>query len=374
MDKIKRFFECLMPVSICNLECPYCYVIQENRRKMQLADLPYSPEHIARALRKDRVGGTCWISICGVGETFVQTEIVEIVGLLLKEGHYVNVTTNGTLTKQFKRLIAVCGTNINHLHLSFSLHYLELKKHDLLETFFNNIQMVRDAGASILVQINLCDEYIPYIDEIKDICINKIGALPQVALTRDESARPMKIFTEMTDEQYYRYGSLFESKLFDFTYHNFNIKREEFCYAGDWSGVLNLQTGWLSKCYANDEGQNIFEDLNKPIRFEAIGRNCKNFYCVNSSHFMSLGVIPSVKTPSYAALRNREEAKWYTKDMLCFLNGKLENNNKKYGIVRKCKLAWNNSYYENNRVKATIKAMLPLKIVKIVKCIRKNNS
>ena len=256
-------------------------------------------------MRKDRVGGTCWISICGVGETFVQTEIVEIVGLLLKEGHYVNVTTNGTLTKQFKRLIAVCGTNINHLHLSFSLHYLELKKHDLLETFFNNIQMVRDAGASILVQINLCDEYIPYIDEIKDICINKIGALPQVALTRDESARPMKIFTEMTDEQYYRYGSLFESKLFDFTYHNFNIKREEFCYAGDWSGVLNLQTGWLSKCYANDEGQNIFEDLNKPIRFEAIGRNCKNFYCVNSSHFMSLGVIPSVKTPSYAALRNK---------------------------------------------------------------------
>ena len=107
MDKIKRFFECLMPVSICNLECPYCYVIQENIRKMQLADLPYSPEHIARALRKDRVGGTCWISICGVGETFVQTEIVEIVGLLLKEGHYVNVTTNGTLTKQFKRLIAV---------------------------------------------------------------------------------------------------------------------------------------------------------------------------------------------------------------------------------------------------------------------------
>ena len=52
MDKIKRFFECLMPVSICNLECPYCYVIQENRRKMQLADLPYSPsilpEHCER--------------------------------------------------------------------------------------------------------------------------------------------------------------------------------------------------------------------------------------------------------------------------------------------------------------------------------------
>ena len=56
MAKIKRFFECLVPVSVCNLECPYCYIIQEDRRKMTLADMPYSPEHIARALRPERVG------------------------------------------------------------------------------------------------------------------------------------------------------------------------------------------------------------------------------------------------------------------------------------------------------------------------------
>ena len=175
MEKIKRFFECLMPVSVCNLECPYCYVIQENRRKMKLANLYYSPEHIAKALRKERVGGTCWISICGVGETFVQNETVELVSLLLKEGHYVNVTTNGTLSKPFKRLIELCGDNIRHLHLSFSLHYLELKKHNLLETFFENIQNVHSAGASILVQINLCDDYIPYLEEIKNISGIKDG-------------------------------------------------------------------------------------------------------------------------------------------------------------------------------------------------------
>ena len=93
MEKIKRFFECLMPVSVCNLECPYCYVIQENRRKMKLANLYYSPAHIAKALRKERVGGTCWISICGVGETFVQNETNLLV--CFERRTLCNVTRNG---------------------------------------------------------------------------------------------------------------------------------------------------------------------------------------------------------------------------------------------------------------------------------------
>ena len=109
MAKIKRFFECLVPVSVCNLECPYCYIIQEDRRKMALADMPYSPEHIARALRPERVGGTCFISICGAGETLAQKEVVPIVGELLKEGHFVNITTNGTLSRRFDELIEACG-------------------------------------------------------------------------------------------------------------------------------------------------------------------------------------------------------------------------------------------------------------------------
>lgn len=59
------------------------------------------------------------------------------------------------------------------------------------------------------------------------------------------------------------------------------------------SGVLNLQTGELKKCYANLDSVNIFENIDEPIRFEPVGRKCHNIYCVNSSHFMSLGVIPN---------------------------------------------------------------------------------
>lgn len=337
MDKPKRFFECLLPVTVCNLECSYCYVIQENRRAMKMAELRYSPEHIAKALRPERVGGTCWISICGAGETLAQKECTDIVMHLLNEGHYVNITTNGTLTKKFDELIEKCGDKINHLHLSFSLHYVELKKKHLLDSFFKNVKKMRSAGASILVQINLCDEYVPYIDEIKEICKKEVGAYPQVALTRDESVRPMKILTQYGDKQYYENGEKFDSPLFRFTCKNFNVQRKEYCYAGEWSGVLNLQTGWLTKCYANPKGQNIFDDIDKPIEFSAVGTRCQHLYCVNSSHFMSLGVIPSIESPTYSELRNRKEAGWYTPEMESFLNRKLEEKNKRRShIVEYC--------------------------------------
>lgn len=333
----KRFFECLLPVSACNLKCPYCYIIQEGKREMKLADLPYSPEHIAKALRKERVGGTCWISICGAGETLVQPEAVGIIKCLLAEGHYVNVTTNGTLTARFNELISACGDTIKRLHVSFSLHYLELKKRGLLDAFFDNVIKIRDAGASILVQINMCDEYSPYIDEIKSAVKEKVGAYPQAALTRDESTIPMKIWTVKTASEYFAEGESFCSPLFRFTFDQFNKKHKEFCYAGDWSGVLNLQTGWLKKCYANAEGQNIFEDIDRPIDFEAVGKECRNLYCVNSSHFISLGVIPSIKAPTYAELRNRKEANWYSEDMEKFLSHKLEESNKKYPLTKRIK-------------------------------------
>lgn len=57
MDTIKRFFECLIPVTACNLKCSYCYVIQRNNRKHEIARLKYTPEQIGRALRQERLGG-----------------------------------------------------------------------------------------------------------------------------------------------------------------------------------------------------------------------------------------------------------------------------------------------------------------------------
>lgn len=342
MEKIKRFVECLIPVTACNLKCDYCYVIQQNRRKNEIPKFKYSPEHIGKALSKERLGGTSYISICGAGETLIQKEVIQIVKEILKQGHFVNVTTNGTLTERFNEIILFPKEMLERLHFAFSFHYLELINRNLLDTFLENVQKVKEAGCSFVVQLNLYDKYMPYIDEIKRICKEKIGAYPQVAATRNEdeveTAGIYKLYTGKTNDEYVKEGKKFDSPLFDFTMKNFMVKRKEFCYAGDWSIILNLVTGNVKRCYCEKEDQNIFEDLSKPIEFKAVGNSCRSAFCFNSSHFMSLGVIPEVDdAPTYAKLRNREEANWYNPRMNEFLNSKLSESNNQYTTIKKVK-------------------------------------
>lgn len=282
-------------------------------------------------------GGGTYFSICGAGETTLQNEIADITYSILKNGHYVNITTNGTIGKRLKEIVEKAGEYVSHLHFAFSLHYLELKRLGLLNTFFDNVNMVRAAGASFMVQINLCDEYIPYLQEIEDICIERVGAKPQVAATRKEEKALQKIelLTEHTEAEYQKYGDEFDSPLFRFTMKNFNVKRKEFCYAGDWAGNLDLSNGRFRRCYSSYVFQDIFKNPDESIRFLAMGTHCGSPFCMNSSHFMSLGVIPEIETPSYAELRDREEAGWYTEDMKEFLSGRLYDSNEKYGPIKK---------------------------------------
>lgn len=304
---------------------------------MKLSQLKYSPEQIGEALNLKRWGGTCYFSICGAGETTLQPELPDIVFNILKQGHFVNITTNGSLTKQLVAILERCRPYIEHLHFAFSFHYIELKKQHLIDVFFDNFQLCKKYGASAIVQFNLCDEYITHLETIKKLCLDKTGALPQVAATRQEGKKLKKInlMTHLSPEKYNELGKQFKSPLFDFTMNNFNVKRREFCYAGDWSATLNLSTGIMKRCYASALFQNIFENPHTPIRFFAVGHYCQAPFCMNSSHFMTLGVIPEIQTPSYAALRDRQNAHWYTSTMKQFLSGKLQESNCQYGPCKK---------------------------------------
>ena len=337
MDKIKRFFECLIPVPICNLRCGYCYITQRDGWNEKPTPFKYTPEQIGQALTKERLGGTCYFSLCGSGETLVPKETVAIAQHLLANGHYVNITTNGTLTNRFKRILEFPPKHLERLHLSFSFHYLELAEHNKLHTFFANIKRVRESGCSYLLQINLCDEYLPHMDDIRRLCIEHTGALPQVAATRKENdlIRDIELYTEHSREEYIESARTFNSPLFDFTMKNFGVKPTEFCYAGDWSGTLNLGTGALARCYASRITQDIFKEPTKPISFVAVGSHCGSLFCMNSSHFMSLGVIPTVSAPSYASLRNRSGAGWYSERMQYFLGSRLHESNPPYTALRR---------------------------------------
>lgn len=258
---------------------------------------------------------------------------IEIVYEMLRNGHFVNVTTNGTLNKRFKEIVSSFPEDyLERLHFSFSFHFNELKRTNKIEDFFENIALVKKAGCSFVVQINLCDEYIPYLDDIKSLCMDKLKAYPQVAATRQEKSirNNVQLMTALSEAEYYKIGCQFNSPLFEFTMKNFNVPRHEFCYAGDWSGQLDLSTGVFSRCYGSCYKQDIFVNPKEAIQFQAMGHKCNSLFCMNSSHFMSLGIIPELTTPSYAALRNRTSGGWYTERMYNFLNQKLSDNNELY--------------------------------------------
>ena len=189
MDKIKKFIDCYIPVCNCNLKCNYCYISTwesfkqiENSKKIE-----FSPELIRKALSKKRWGGSLMLNFCAAGETLLCNELIPIVEQLLEEGHYCMIVTNGTITPKFKKLTELPQESRNKLFIKFSYHYLELKRLNLLDVFFENVNRMKDAGISYTVEVTPSDEYIPYIEEIKQTCLERVGALPHITVCRIEN-------------------------------------------------------------------------------------------------------------------------------------------------------------------------------------------
>ena len=319
---ISRFFECLVPISSCNLYCEYCYVIQGNRRNIKIPGISYSVSQFRKAISLDRLGGVCFFSFCGSGETLLCEELPELVQVALETGHIVNITNNGTITQKIDHFLNLPIQYQKNLLFSFSLHYTELKKRNLLGVFAKNVKNVMKSDISCFVSLNLCDDYIENINQIKEYCLDNFGVLPQVALTRIEGDG-YSIFSKLTPEEYKSYGDTFQSPLFEYTYNNFKVKREEYCHAGEVSYCLNLATGDLKRCYAETPFMNFFDESITEIPRLPIGKYCKSKYCVNSSHFLSLGAIPDFDNTSYAFLRQRENG-WIKNNVLVELSQKLK--------------------------------------------------
>lgn len=340
MDRIKKFLDCYIDTQTCNLRCHYCYIAQLKLFDKKINKFEQPIDVIAKALSKKRLGGPCLINLCAGGETLLSDEIVPLVEELLKEGHYVMIVTNGTLTQRFKEIANIDNKLLSHLFFKFSFHYLELLRLNMLEKFFENIDIVRNAGASFTVEITPSDELITHIDDIKKLCMERFGALPHITIGRDDRTGGIEVLSNKSFEEYKKIWSQFDSKLFEFKSKIFYKKRKEFCYAGDWSAYINLTTGAVRQCYCGKIIDNIYSDIDSPIKFKAIGKNCTHPHCYNGHAFLALGDIPELEVASeytYADLRNREDkyGEWLKPEMKAFMSTKLHDNNSIYNTKQK---------------------------------------
>ena len=338
MDRMKRYIECYVPITTCNLHCHYCYITRQKKWKDEIVPLQHSVKEIRKALSVQRLGGKCLINLCGGGETLLQPELLDLIREFLEEGHYVFVVTNGTLTEKFEEICQFPEHLLKHLIFKFSYHYFELKRTNQTELFFANIKRMQAAGCSFTLEITPNDEIVKFIPEIMAEAEKYMGALCHVTIARDDVADGIPILSKMEDEEFYQTWKQFASSLLEFKSTIFGKKICDFCYAGDWSVYVHLGTGEMTQCYEGRRLDNIFDNPDKPLKFRAIGDCCKTPHCYNGHAFLSLGVVPTMETPTYASLRNRALAdgtEWLNEEAKQFLSSKLYDTNEQYGKLKK---------------------------------------
>lgn len=338
MNKLKKFIDCNIATETCNLRCHYCYITQKRKFNNKLVQFNHSPSEIRKALSVDRMGGVCLINMCAGGETLLAWELLDVIKELLKEGHYVMVVTNGLLSERFEEISKFPSDLLKRLFFKFSFHWMELVRLNKMDVFFNNVNMMQGVGCSFTVELTTCDELIPHIEDIKKECMRRLGTLCHLTIARDVTDKSIRVLSKYEFKDYKLIWSSFKSDLFDFKSTIFYKKRREFCYAGDWTLYLDLMSGQLKQCYCGREIDNIYVNVDMPLRLEAVGTKCTLPHCYNGHAFLTLGAIPEFVSPTYADMRDRKSSDgkcWLQPDMKAFMSQKLVDNNEEYSEVRK---------------------------------------
>lgn len=337
MTKIKRLILGMIPNQKCNLKCEYCYISQVDAWD-EPEPLKYSVEHIQKCLSKKRLGGTSLINLTGNGETLLQPDIVPLISALLKEGHFVEVVTNGTVTKRIDELIQLSPDLRKRLFFKISFHYKELKRLNRLDKFFDDVKKIHTSGVSFTLELMAYDGIEDDIDDICDICKKNIGAVCHATIGRNDKRKDKALLSKHSKDEFRKIWSKLESPMTEFKLNMLGIKRKEFCYAGSWSLFVNMYTGESQPCYWQPYNQNIFADPEKSIKFIPVGHACTQPYCTNSHAHMAWGIIPEIQTPEYEKMRNRRMKngeEWLSEECRKFFCSKLFESNKEYDNMQK---------------------------------------
>lgn len=326
--KIVKYISCHIPYDSCNFRCSYCYVRQLTDFGSHMIHFA-SPEYIRRAFSRKRVGGTALVNFCARGETLLHPEVVPIICKFVEEGHYVHIVTNGTISAAFQKFIDM-KVDMSKIFFKFSFHYQELIEKNLLETYFRNINLMKEHGASFTVEVVTSDDVIPYIEEIKKCCLENVGALPHLTLARDDRTEEIDLLVKKDMEDYKRIWSDFDSELFRYKIELLHVKRKEYCHAGEWSLQVDLKTGTVHQCVGHSKIFDIYDDICEPIKLEPVRENCRLPYCYNGHAYLTLGDIEGITSPTYCDVRDRQTVDgghWLTPEMQGIFSQRLYENN-----------------------------------------------
>ena len=338
IDRPMRLLCCKIPTTACNMNCHFCYVDRERFPKEAQKKL-YDPQLVARALTQERLGGKAQLQLCAFGETLLDPQIVEVTELLLKNGHYVAISHNGTIRKTIERFCEFPAEMKERLHFFISLQWEQLKKMNLLDEYADNIRMIKDADISFSVSVTVEDCLVPEIPAIKQYCQEEFGVLCHILECRDETKKEVPRMTEYPLEEHKKNWGSFDSLTFDTQQIYWGEHRDEFCYMGEAVGYLDFDSGIIWQACQGKKLCNIFDDLDEPIRFCALGHNCKVAHCYLGNILLGFGgVIPEIQYPSFAVQRDRiceDGTTWLTPKVRSFYQQRVMNNLPSYSEEKK---------------------------------------
>ena len=331
MQKFHKYVDITIPVEACNFRCHYCYIWQCKNMDRNKSVFKYSAEHVAKGLSKERLGGTCLMNVCGIGETLFSQFTIDLAKLLLEQGHFVIIVTNGCAQdSSYEQLANFPDELKRRLLVKFSFHYLELMRLNLFEKYWQHVHTVKDSGCSISIEFCPSDEAMPYKEDIKTMCLNEVGALPHVTNARVNTSKEFELMTKLSVEEYKAFWSDFCSEMFDIKIESFAKKRSTFCYAGDWSVYLNAGTGHMFQCHCGETiSDDVFQDINKPFPTKTVGQ-CRAPYCINAHCGMCMGCLPDVDVQTFCSTRDRactDGTHWLSPEWIEFSSQKLYDNN-----------------------------------------------
>lgn len=288
MEKIVKMINGTIHTLGCTLQCEYCYLAQRGyKNDGDVFALKYPLDKVLKACSKERLGGTCFIQIIGDGETLLPKDAGPLILGLLKEGHYVQVITNGTLTERIHDLIEGAEQEgvADHLLMSFSLHFMELEKGNWLKIYADNINYVREKGVSFRISMVCSDADIEAEKRIHEYCENDLDG---VALSIGSAKKYNEItgnieglWSKYEKEEYYKKViDIFPSYNLEYIQDLDEIDNHKFCYAGSWYFQVDFTTGTYSQCLQNAGPiHNFFENIEDELMLEPVGTRCKASWC-----------------------------------------------------------------------------------------------